>query len=161
MSGPHRNPDKLNTIGIVVVGICGAVLVYVSIVALQAFYVSDTAELQTAQDYGNQDAKLKSIRADQQRNITEYALATPSTYHIPIDVAMQKVVSNASAFPSELVPAFGKSTVPTICPEFGRPKALAQCGQGSAATTPTPGPTSPPAGGSDAGSAAAPGGNGP
>lgn len=37
MSGPHRNPDKINTIGIVVVGICGAVLVYVSIVALQAF----------------------------------------------------------------------------------------------------------------------------
>ena len=33
--GPHRNPDKLNTIGIVVVGICGAVLVYVTIVALQ------------------------------------------------------------------------------------------------------------------------------
>ena len=42
MSGPKRNPDKLNTIGIVVVGICGAVLVYVTIVALQAFYVNDT-----------------------------------------------------------------------------------------------------------------------
>ena len=34
MSGPKRNPDKLNTIGVVVVGICGAVMVYVSIAAL-------------------------------------------------------------------------------------------------------------------------------
>ena len=47
MSGPKRNPDRLNTIGVVVVGICGAVLVYVSIVALQAFYLNDTAEIQT------------------------------------------------------------------------------------------------------------------
>jgi hypothetical protein len=44
MSGPHRNPDKINTIGIVVVGICGAVLVYVSIVALQAFYMDDSSD---------------------------------------------------------------------------------------------------------------------
>jgi hypothetical protein len=150
MSGPHRNPDKLNTIGVVVVGICGAVLVYVTILALQAFYVSDTAELQTAQDYGNQDAKLRSIRAEQQRNIKDYALASPTTYHIDIEVAMDKVVHDAQAFPSALVPSLGKSIVPTICPEFGRPKKLTDCGRalGSAAT---PAPT-PPAQGSNAGS---------
>ncbi len=55
MSGPKRNPDKLNTIGVVVVGICGAVLVYVTIVALQAFYMNNTSELQTMADYGGQD----------------------------------------------------------------------------------------------------------
>ena len=55
MSGPKRNPDSLNTIGVVVVGICGAVMVYVSITALQAFYMNDTSELQTMQDYGGQD----------------------------------------------------------------------------------------------------------
>jgi hypothetical protein len=140
MSGPHRNPDKLNTIGVVVVGICGAVLVYVTIVALQAFYMNDTAELQQNQDYGGQDAKLKAIRADQQRNINELALASPTTYRIPIDLAMNKVIQNAQVDPSTLVPAVGKSNVPTICPEFGRPKPLNQCGLGSA---------SPPATGSD------------
>ena len=55
MSGPKRNPDKLNTIGVVVVGICGAVMVYVTIVALQAFYINDTSEIQTMADYGGQD----------------------------------------------------------------------------------------------------------
>jgi len=157
MSGPHRNPDKLNTIGIVVVGICGAVLVYVTIVALQAFYMNDTAELQQNQDYGGQDARLKAIRADQQRNINELALASPTTYRIPIDLAMNKVIQNAQVDPSTLVPAVGKSNVPTICPEFGRPKNLNQCGVGSAA------PATPPAGGgSDAptGSAGS-GGNAP
>ena len=56
MSSAPRNPDKLNTIGIVVVGVCGAVLVYVSIVALQAFYMTDTAGVQTMADYGGQDS---------------------------------------------------------------------------------------------------------
>ena len=64
MSGPKRNPDKLNTIGIVVVGICGAVLVYVTIVASQAFYMNDTSEMQTMADYGGQDTPLKSLKAD-------------------------------------------------------------------------------------------------
>jgi hypothetical protein len=154
MSGPHRNPDKLNTIGIVVVGICGAVLVYVTIVALQAFYMNDTAELQQNQDYGGQDARLKAIRADQQRNINEYALASPTSYRIPIDVAMNKVIQNAQVDPSTLVPALGKSNVPTICPEFGRPKNLNQCGAAPA------GAVTPPAGTGSAGSAGS-GGNAP
>src|SRR6266496_3389941 len=65
MSGPKRNPDRLNTIGVVVVGICGAVLVYVTIVALEAFYVNDTSEIQTMADYGGQDTGAKSLRTDQ------------------------------------------------------------------------------------------------
>ena len=68
MSGPKRNPDKLNTIGVVVVGICGAVLVYVTIVALQAFYMNDTAEMQTMADYGGNDTTArKAIKADEMR----------------------------------------------------------------------------------------------
>ena len=159
MSGPKRNPDKLNTIGIVVVGICGAVLVYVTIVALQAFYVNDTAELQTAQDYGNQDAPLKVLRADQQNNIKEYGLnagANP-TYRVPIfPKAMDLVVESAKVDPASLVPAVGKANKPSIRPEFGRPKLLV--------APPPPPPTAPAAptpapaegSGSAAGSAAPP-----
>ena len=64
MSGPKRNPDKLNTIGVVVVGLCGAVLVYVTIVALQAFYMNNTSEIQTMADYGGQDMTAKGRRAE-------------------------------------------------------------------------------------------------
>src|SRR6187549_3234736 len=97
MSGPKRNPDKLNTIGIVVVGICGAVLVYVSIVALQAFYMDDTSEVQTMADYGGQDTAQKSLRAQQMENLQKFEPkaappapkegqpAAPQTYSISID----------------------------------------------------------------------------
>ena len=137
MSGPKRNPDKLNTIGIVVVGICGAVLVYVTIVALQAFYMDDTSEIQTMADYGGQDTFAKAIRTTQEGSIKEYApngaVADPSkqTYRIAIDQAMKKVVEDARKDPSNLVPLVGKSDTPTILPIFGRPKALPGAGSGS------------------------------
>lgn len=142
MSGPKRNPDKLNTIGIVVVGICSAVLVYVAIVALQAFYVNDTSEVQTMADYGGQDTTAKGHKADELRNITEAAsnAASPGvaqTYRINIDHAIELVVRDSAdkaAGPSHLVPALPPSTKPTIQPIFGRPKPIA---------TPAPAPAAP------------------
>jgi hypothetical protein len=136
MSGPKRNPDRLNTIGVVVVGICGAVLVYVTIVALQAFYVNDTSDLQTAADYEGQDTAAKSLRTDQLGRINEYgtnprpAAAKPGeaprlqTYRVPIEVAMKRVVEDARTDPGALVPALGRSAKATVLPIFGRPKLI-------------------------------------
>src|SRR5690348_7542041 len=96
MSGPKRNPDKLNTIGVVVVGICGAVLVYVTITALQAFYMNDTSAVDRAADYGNMDQVAKGHRADELRNIGEYqSNAGTDTYRIKIDDAMKLVIADA------------------------------------------------------------------
>jgi cytoskeletal protein RodZ len=152
MSGPKRNPDKLNTIGVVVVGICGAVLVYVSIVALQAFYMNDTSEIQTMADYGGNDKTAQSIRTAQVHNITEAAKnatapGKPDTYRISIDDAMRIVVEQAKVDPSTLVPSEGRADKPTIKPIFGRPQPLA---------TPTPAPAPADGAGSAAGSGAAP-----
>ncbi|HEX8109267.1 MAG TPA: hypothetical protein VF516_16155, partial [Kofleriaceae bacterium] len=136
MSGPKRNPDRLNTIGVVVVGICGAVLVYVTIVALQAFYVNDTSEIQTMADYGGQDTAAKSLRTDQLSRINEYGTnprpaaakageaQRPQTYRVPIDVAMKRVVEDARADPGALVPSLGRSDKATVLPIFGRPKLI-------------------------------------
>ena len=136
MSGPKRNPDRLNTIGVVVVGICGAVLVYVTIVALQAFYVNDTSEIQTMADYGGQDTGVTSLRIEQVNRINEYGtnprpaaakpneVQRPQTYRIPVDVAMKLVAQGAKSQPRELIPAFGPSDKATVLPIFGRPKPL-------------------------------------
>src|SRR5688572_9224298 len=109
MSGPKRNPDRLNTIGVVVVGICGAVLVYVTIVALGAFYVNDTSEIQTMADYGGQDTTARSIRTEQLNRINEYGTnprpappkaneaEKPQTFRVPINVAMKLVVDAAKS----------------------------------------------------------------
>jgi len=150
MSGPKRNPDKLNTIGIVVVGVCSAVLVYVAIVALEAFYVNDTSEIQTMADYGGQDTTAKAHKASEMQNITEMGVKNGANYRISIDEAMKLVVRDAKADPAHLVPALPKADKPTIEPTFGRPKMLstpAPAGAGSAAGS---------GAGSAAGSAAAP-----
>src|SRR5204862_47262 len=78
MSGPKRNPDRLNTIGVVAVGICGAVLVYVTIVALEAFYVNDTSGLQTMADYGGQDTGPKWLRTEQVNRRAGYGSDPPA-----------------------------------------------------------------------------------
>ena len=148
MSGPKRNPDRLNTIGVVVVGICGAVLVYVSIVALQAFYLDDTSEIQTMADYGGNDVNVHTMKTAQIQNIIEYGSnpAAPGkavTYRTPIEVAMKHVVDAAKVDPAALVPAVGRSDKATVQPVFGRPIPVA----------PPTAPTAP-AGGAGSGSAA-------
>jgi hypothetical protein len=171
MSGPKRNPDKLNTIGVVVVGICGAVLVYVTIVALEAFYVNDTSEIQTMADYGGQDTNARSLRTEQLNRIGEYGTnpkpvepkageaAKSQTYRVPIDVAMKLVVERAKGDASTLVPAIGRADKSTVLPIFGRPKlAPAPPAPGGAApggAAPAAGGTTP-AAGAAGGSAAAP-----
>jgi hypothetical protein len=157
MSGPKRNPDKLNTIGIVVVGICGAVLVYVTIIALQAFYMNDTSEVQNEADYGGQDKTAIGHKADEMRNITEVAKnSAGDTFRIKIQDAMNDIVRDAKERPDHLVPALPAATKPTIQPVYGRPKTL----EAPAAPAPAEGSAAAPAAGSAAapaaGSAAAP-----
>lgn len=149
MSGPKRNPDKLNTLGVVVVGICGAVLVYVTIVALQAFYMNNTSEIQTMADYGGQDLTAKGRKADELRNITEAGKnnvgpGQEPTFRIPIDVAMKLVAEDAKKNPSHLIPALPASEKSSIEPVFGRPKP-------AGAAAPAPAGQAPP----DAGAAGA------
>jgi hypothetical protein len=163
MSGPKRNPDRLNTIGVVVVGICGAVLVYVTIVALQAFYVNDTSEIQTMADYGGQDTGARSLRTEQVNRITEYGTnpapaaakaneaQRPQTYRVPIDVAMKRVVEDGKTDPAGMVPSLGRSEKATVLPIFGRPKAIPAPAAAPAAPGAATGSAAPAAG---AGSAA-------
>jgi hypothetical protein len=130
MSGPKRNPDRLNTIGIVVVGICGAVLVYVSITALQAFYMNDSSEIQTMADYGGNDTVAKSLRSAQIHGITDVGSnpvdpKRPATYHIDIKDAMKLTIDAAKVDPANLVPTVGRSDKATVQPIYGRPKPLA------------------------------------
>jgi hypothetical protein len=164
MSGPKRNPDRLNTIGVVVVGICGAVLVYVTIVALQAFYVDDTSEIQMMADYGGQDTQAKNSRTQQTLSLNSPSspnprpVGMPQTYRIPLKHAMKYVVDGAKTDPANLVPAHGRSDKPTVKADFGRPKPLdtasPPAGAGSAAA-PDPAAPAAPAGAGSAGAGSA------
>jgi hypothetical protein len=156
--GAKRNSDKLNTIGIVVVGICGAALVHVSITLLQAFYMSDSSDVQTMADYGGQDTAFQRTRADELGNITQCVNQMgaaggtgASTHKIQIEDAMRLVVEDARRDPAMLVPQFGRADKPTIKAKFDRPEPLDAPAPAPAA------PTDPAAPAPAAGDAAAPG----
>ncbi|HTJ40677.1 MAG TPA: hypothetical protein VL463_01235 [Kofleriaceae bacterium] len=158
--GAKKAEDKMNMVGVVVVGICGAVLVYVSIVLLEAFYMNETSEVNVMADYGGQDTDVKSVKASQIANITGYGKNAGSTFRISIDKAMDLVVDEGKNDASNLIPAVGKSEKPTIQPVFGRPQALGTPSGSGAPAPETPGsatPTPPPAGaGAGSGAAATP-----
>lgn len=132
MSGPKRDADSFNTVGIVVIGICGVVMVYVTIVALQAFYMNDTSEIQMMADYGGQDTVARSRRVDEIRNITEagtniVAPGTPQTYRIRVDGdggAMQLIVRDAQKTPDHLVPLLPPAVKVTVQPIFSRGQVI-------------------------------------
>ena len=160
MSGPKRNPDNLNTFGVVVVGISAAAMVYVAITALQAFYMNDSSEIQTMADYGGQDVTAKGHKSDELQHITRSPsqvatqptpmgdnAAPAPTYQIDIGDAMKLVVASAKSDPTHLIPSLPSATKATIEPVFGRPKPL-----GAAAPA---APTTAPAAPAGAGSAAA------
>lgn len=140
--GAKRNSDTLNTIGIVVIGLCGSVLVYVSIVLLQAFYVKDSRQVQMMADYGGQDADFQRGRSDELAKISQCsnvmgAAGTDASKHtIRIEDAMRLVVADARKDPSTLVPALGRADQPTIQAKFGRPQPLAAPAPADAAPAP-------------------------
>jgi translation initiation factor IF-2 len=153
MDGAKKAEDKLNTVGIVTVGICGAVLVYVSIVLLQAFYMNETSAVsQITDNYGAQD-ELRTLRSAQVASISEYRRGgTPTTAAIPVQRAMELVVNQVKAGnSSNLVPAVGPSDKATLPAVFGRPdpNAAPPAAPAPAAGTPeagAPGAAAPAAG---------------
>src|SRR5690349_3045135 len=109
MSGTgKRGADKLNIIGVVTVGICGAVLTYVSIILLEAFYMSDTSAIDQARA---NDAPGSLRKTTHDLALTHLDGSEGST--ITIDKAMDLVVRDVQKDPSNLVPAVGPSTSPT------------------------------------------------
>jgi hypothetical protein len=144
--GTKRNSDKLNTIGIVVVGICGAVLAYVSIALLQAFYMNDSSDVQTMADYGGQDTEFQRIRAEEFSRITQCTNVMAAMggggenkHTVPVDHAMRLVVDDARRDAAMLVPLFGRADKPTIKAQFDRPVPLTAPAPADPALAPAPG----------------------
>ncbi|MBK9071214.1 MAG: hypothetical protein IPL79_09475 [Myxococcales bacterium] len=128
-AGAHKQEDKLNNVTIVAVGICGAVLVYVSIVALQAFHAHDTASADKQALYGGQRAFYDTVRAQQEAPLASYnrkpgAAGAPDVFQIPVTEAMKLVATEAAVDASNLVPSVGRSDVATVQTVYGRPQPL-------------------------------------
>ena len=119
-----RADDKVNTFGIVLIGFVSTILVYVSIIALQAYYSSTAGRLANTRDNEGAAGELRAARAAQLATLqrTEYADAQKgSLKRLPIDRAMALVVEDARRGESSLVPAVGAHDQPTIPAVAGKP----------------------------------------
>lgn len=153
MSGTgKRGADKLNIVGVVTVGICGAILTYVSIVLLEAYYMSDTAQIEQQVAFESPQSLRNTVRAANLGNLSGETEGT-----ISIDRAMALVVEDAARDPSNLVPAVGPSRTPTVVAMYGRaPNLPADAAPAPAPAEPEPAPPT-----DDAAPAPAPGADGP
>lgn len=124
MESPKKNPDYVNTVGVVVIGLAGALLVYASFVGLQAFYYKETTILELERDAEGKSAELRTLRSEQEKTLQGYRRldAARNTVTLPIEVAMQRVVEAATADPgATLVPVVGAHDTPTIPAIAGKP----------------------------------------
>lgn len=134
-----RTTDKLNIIGIVVVGICGAIMTYVAIVALEAYYMNETSAVERTKAHEAPNSLRNRIKDLQDINLDGTREGT-----LAIEEAKKLVVADAQRDPSVLIP--GKPSVkPTVEAQYGRPPTLQA--PAPTPTAPPVDPATPPAGG--------------
>ncbi len=120
MEGKRKAPDKLSLVNIVTVGVVGSLLVWVSIIALQAYYKNTLDAEEQERVVEGQDVALRETRAEESAKISNYttradALRKKNVVVIPVDRAMQLVVDELTQNPKALTaPDVGPQDLPTL-----------------------------------------------
>jgi len=143
MEGKRKAPDKLSLVNIVTVGVVGSLLVWVSIIALQAYYKNTLDAEEEQRLVEGQGIALRDTRAEESAKINHYAtrpdaIRKKNVVVIPVDRAMQLVVDELMQNPkASTTPDVGSQDQPTLqaTPPY---KAVPP-----PAATPAPAPTAP------------------
>jgi hypothetical protein len=146
VSGPKRANDVVNNFGIVLIGVVSAILVWVSVVALQAYYDIGAGKLELERLEAGQEHGVRELKAKQTAALHElkWLDQKKGTVAIDIDSAMAMVVRDAKAGAPSLVPAIGPHDLATVPALPGRPAdaaaAPAPAPAGAPAAAPAPAP---------------------
>lgn len=159
---PKKAEDRVNTFGVVLIGLVAAVLLWVSVVALQAYYYSTAGKLESERGSSGKSREVRDLKAEQRAYLQEGKYVDPKKgiVTIPADDAMRLVLRDAKSGEPSLVPAVGAHDQPTVPAVSGRPpdnvaapgtapasgSAPTAPASGSAATTPAPDASGAPAG---------------
>ena len=151
---PRKAQDRVNTFGVVLIGLVAAVLLWVSVIALQAYYYSTAGKMEAERGSAGKSREVRDLKAEQRAYLQEGKYVDPKKgiVAIPIDDAMKLVVRDGKAGSPSLVPAIGAHDQPTVPAVSGRPPDNVQPPGGAA---PAPGGAAPAPGGA---AAPAPGG---
>jgi hypothetical protein len=116
MEGAPKQADRLNIVSITAIGMIGALLVYASFVALQAFYNAEAEEIAMQRDAEGKSYELREYLARQRGELTEYRMLEKRNQIValPIERAMRLVLEDVRGGNSiNLVPAVGPHDSPT------------------------------------------------
>jgi hypothetical protein len=163
---PRKAQDRVNTFGVVLIGMVAAVLLWVSVVALQAYYYSTNGKLETQRSATGKGREVRDLKAEQRAYLQEGKYVDPKKgiVTIPIDDAMKLVLRDGKAGAPSLVPAIGAHDQPTVPAVSGRPPDNVQPPAAPGGAAPAPGGAAPAPGGAasaSGGAASAPGGAAP
>ena len=150
---PRKAQDRVNTFGVVLIGLVAAVLLWVSVIALQAYYYSTAGKMEAERGSAGKSREVRDLKAEQRAYLQEGKYVDPKKgiVAIPIDDAMKLVVRDGKAGSPSLVPAIGAHDQPTVPAVSGRPPDNVQPPGGAA---PAPGGAAAPAPGGAAGGTA-------
>ena len=139
---PRKAQDRINTFGVVLIGVVATVLLWVSVVALQAYYYSTAGEVESQRASAGKSREARDLKAQQRADLQDSKYIDPKKgiVTIPLDDAMKLVLQDAKTGARSLVPAIGAHDQPTIPAVSGRPPD-------NVATTAAPGGAAAPAGG--------------
>lgn len=125
--------DKVNVLGIVTVGVVSALLLWVAVVALQAYYENSFGAEQARKNALNKSAAYRTVKAEQAADLDEYAWVDRKTgiVRLPIEHAMELVVHDLQAGAPSLVPAVGAHDVATAPAQFQKVVTTGQAPAGA------------------------------
>lgn len=113
---PVKAEDKTNTLAIVLIGLSTTVILWASVVALQAYFKNTQGEISYERDAQGLTSDVRGLDAKQRAALAkmEYADASKgSLKHLPIELAKAAVVQ-AAAEGTDLIPTLGALNVPTV-----------------------------------------------
>jgi hypothetical protein len=124
---PRKAQDRVNNYGIMLIGLVSAVLLWVSVVALQAYYNRTSGLLQGERDELGMNRQVIDLKSAQLAELNDSKFVNPQKgiVSIPITDAEKLVLQGLREGSPSLVPAVGAHDLPTVPAVWGRPSDAA------------------------------------
>jgi hypothetical protein len=151
---PRKASDRVNTYGILLIGLVSSVLLWVSVVALQAYYNRTAGQLQGERDAAFKNRQVTDLKSAQVAELQDSKYVDPKKGRvtIPIDSAKGLVLRDLRDGKPSLVPAVGPHDKATVPAKWGRPPDQVAAPAGAApGGAPAAGGAAPAAGAAPAG----------
>jgi hypothetical protein len=120
---PRKASDRVNTYGILLIGLVSSVLLWVSVVALQAYYNRTAGQLQGERDAAFKNRQVTDLKSAQVAELQDSKYVDPNKGRvtIPIDSAKGLVLRDLRDGAPSVVPAVGPHDKATVPAKWGRP----------------------------------------